>query len=48
MPYHGQVVRRVVPGDAEKSFLKVIFIQCLINFGGKERPGVGAGEVDER
>ena len=48
MPCHGHFVRHVVPGDAEKPFLKVIFIQCLINFGGKERPGVGAGEVDER
>ena len=47
MPCHGQVVRRVVPGDAEKLFLEVIFIKRLINFGGKEGTGVGAGEVDE-
>ena len=44
---HGHVVRRIVPGDAEKPFLKVILIACLIDLRRKQRPGVGAGEVDE-
>jgi len=47
MPCHGEVVRRVVPGDVEKPFLKVIFVEYLINFRGKEGPGVRAGEMDE-
>ena len=47
MLYHGHVVRRIVPSDAEKAFLKVILIECLIDLRRKQRPGVGAGEVDE-
>ena len=44
---HGYAVRRIVLGDAGKPFLKVILIECLIDLRGKQRPGVGAGEVDE-
>ena len=44
---HGHVVRRIVPGDAEKPFLKVILIECLIDLRGKQRAGVRAGELDE-
>ena len=47
MPCHGHVICCVVSHDAEKLFLEVIFIKRLINFGGKEGTGVGAGEVDE-
>ena len=43
----GHVVCHIVPGDAEKPFLEVIFIECLIDLRGKQGPSVGAGEVDE-
>ena len=44
---HGHVVRRIIPGDAEKPFLKVILIECLIDLRRKQRPDVRAGEVDK-
>jgi len=33
---HGHVVHRIVSGDAEKPFLEVIFIECLMDLRGKQ------------
>ena len=35
------------PVMQKKAFLKVILIECLIDLRGKQRPSVGADEMDE-